>query len=133
MLSPDILAAMWFKWVLLSSIGATTLLGRGTIGEINRAPGGSELALGIVRESSSIAEANGYPLAPDAAEVISARLTRTESILVSSMYRDLHKGKPVEADHILGDLLRRGAEHGVTTPLLEAAYTQTKVYEDRRA
>jgi len=131
-LSPDILAGMWFKWVLLSSIGASTLLGRGTVGEINRAPGGSDMALGIVREASAIAEANGYRLTPEESEMIGTRLTRTDSVLVSSMYRDLHKGKPVEADQILGDLLRRGAEHGVATPLLAAAYTQTKVYEARR-
>ena len=131
-LAPDIRAAMWFKWVLLSSIGAITLLGRGTVGAINRAPGGHELALGVVGEACAIAAANGYGLNPEQTKTIRSRLTRTDSILVSSLYRDLHKGAAVEADHILGDLLRRGAEHGVASPLLGTAYTLTKVYEAKR-
>ena len=131
-LSSDILASMWLKWALLSSIGAITLLGRGTVGEINRVPGGRDLALGVAHEAMAIAAANGYRLDPADVAMIEKRLTREESILVSSLYRDLHKGAPVEADHILGDLLHRAALQHVPAPLLQAAYTQTKVYESRR-
>ncbi len=131
-LSPDILHAMWFKWTYLSAVGAVTLLGRGNIGEINRVPGGLDLASGVVAEANAIADANGYSMSPAQREFMETRVTVTESSLVSSLYRDLHKGAAVEADHILGDLLKRGAAHGVQTPLLSAAYTQTKVYEARR-
>ena len=132
-LSPNIRAAMWVKWVLLSSYGAITLLGRGTIGEVNRAHGGHALALAILREASMIAAANGFPIPPETAAYLEKRVTPIDSVLVSSMYRDLHKAAPVEADHIFGDLLRYGAEHGLESPLLSAAYTQTKVYEARRS
>ena len=128
-LSPNIRAAMWVKWVLLSSYGAITLLGRGTIGEVNRAHGGHALALGVLGEASAIAAANGFAIPPETAAFLVKRVTPVDSVLVSSMYRDLHKGAPVEADHIFGDLLRHGAEHGLESPLLNAAYTQTKVYE----
>ena len=131
-LSPNIRAAMWVKWVLLSSYGAITLLGRGTIGEVNRAHGGHALALGVLGEASAIAAANGFAIPPETAAFLVKRMTPVDSVLVSSMYRDLHKGAPVEADHIFGDLLRHGAEHGLESPLLSAAYTQTKVYEARR-
>jgi 2-dehydropantoate 2-reductase len=47
------------------------------------------------------------------------------------MYRDLMKGAPVEADHILGDLLDRA--NGIPAPLVTAAYVQLKVYEAARA
>ena len=40
------------------------------------------------------------------------------------------KGAPVEADHILGDLLERARD--VAAPLLKAAYVQLKVYEAGR-
>ena len=46
------------------------------------------------------------------------------------MYRDMLKGAPVEADHILGDLLARS--NGVEAPLLKGAYVQLKVYEGSR-
>jgi len=44
------------------------------------------------------------------------------------MYRDLQRGGPVEADHILGDLIRRGEAHNVPMPLVKAAYVQLSVY-----
>jgi 2-dehydropantoate 2-reductase len=47
------------------------------------------------------------------------------------MYRDLRKGAPVEADHILGDFIERGGAHGVATPLLKAAFVNLRVYQDR--
>jgi len=47
------------------------------------------------------------------------------------MYRDLRKGAPVEADHILGDFIERGSAHGVATPLLKAAFVNLHVYQDR--
>jgi 2-dehydropantoate 2-reductase len=56
------------------------------------------------------------------------RLTEAGSSLTASMYRDLKKGAPVEADHILGDLLARGQKYGVEAPLVRAAYAQLSVY-----
>ena len=44
------------------------------------------------------------------------------------MYRDLMRGAPVEADHILGDMIARGRAHGVNAPLLQAAYAQLSIY-----
>ena len=46
------------------------------------------------------------------------------------MFRDFSRGLPVEADHILGDLLARAK--GVRTPLILGAYTRLKVYEAKR-
>jgi 2-dehydropantoate 2-reductase len=45
------------------------------------------------------------------------------------MYRDLRKGAPVEADHILGDFIERGDGRGVATPLLQAAFVNLRVYQ----
>jgi 2-dehydropantoate 2-reductase len=49
-------------------------------------------------------------------------------MLTASMYRDLQKNSLVEADHILGDLLRRGNALGLESSLLQAAYVQLSVY-----
>ena len=46
----------------------------------------------------------------------------------ASMYRDLQAHAPVEADQILGDMLARGDRHGLTLPLLRAAYAQLSIY-----
>jgi 2-dehydropantoate 2-reductase len=47
------------------------------------------------------------------------------------MYRDLRKGAPVEVDHILGDFIERGGAHGIATRLLEAAFVNLQVYQER--
>lgn len=127
-LSPDVIAFMWQKWCFLAALGAITCMMRGSIGAIAAVPGGTEIERAIYDECNDIARANGYPTAKDFYTMISARLTAKDSPLTASMYRDMMRGGPVEADHILGDMLARGREFGVDTPLLQAAYVTLKVY-----
>ncbi len=111
-------------------MGTICVLSRGTIGQAARAPHGPRLALAILKEATEIATANGFPPNPVMYQQHIARFTDPGSNLTSSMYRDMVKGAPVEADHILGDLLDRA--NGVAAPLLTAAYVQLKVYEASR-
>jgi 2-dehydropantoate 2-reductase len=127
-LKPDIIATMWQKWTLLAAMGAITCLLRGTIGAIVAAPGGLETARAIDAECVAIATANGYPPEEAFHAVMTMRLTEAGSALTASMYRDMQKGARVEADHILGDLLARGRNHGVEAPLVQAAFAQLNVY-----
>jgi 2-dehydropantoate 2-reductase len=131
-LQPDILAFMWQKWTLLASLGSITCLLRGSIGQVAAAPGGVELARAILHECASIAHDAGYPIPQETLKQISTRFTTPGSPLTASMYRDMSKGAPVEADHILGDLLRRGRSYGLDTPLIQAAYTQLSIYAAAR-
>jgi 2-dehydropantoate 2-reductase len=55
------------------------------------------------------------------------------STQASSMYRDLQKGAPIEAEQIIGDLLARARSAGLATPLLATAYTHLMVYQNRLA
>jgi len=130
-LSPEIMQAMWEKWVQLASLGAITCLMRGTIGEIVAAPGGAELSIDVVNESVAVATACGHKPSEKVLLRHAAAMTAPGSLLTSSMYRDLRKGAPVEADHILGDFIERGSAHRVTTPLLKAAFVNLRVYQDR--
>jgi len=127
-LSPDILDFMWQKWTLLSAMAGITCLLRGNIGEIARAPLGIETEQAFLHETAAIATASGYPPTDKSFAAVTARLTDPESVLTASMYRDLSKNSPVEADQILGDLLRRGNALGLHSPLLQAAYVQLSVY-----
>ena len=130
-LSTDIMQAMWEKWVQLASLGAITCLARGTIGEIVAAPGGADLSLKVLDESAAVATACGHKPSETLLARHAAAMTAPESSLTSSMYRDLRKGALVEADHILGDFIKRGDAHGITTPLLKAAFVNLRVYQER--
>jgi 2-dehydropantoate 2-reductase len=129
--SENILQDMWEKWVLLASLGAATCLMRGNIGEIEAIPGGTDLARAILGESSGIATTCGYPPGPAFLARTEKMLTTRGSTLTSSMYRDLSKSAPVEVDQILGDLLERGRKSAVTTPLLEVACANLRIYQAR--
>ncbi|HZC96661.1 MAG TPA: 2-dehydropantoate 2-reductase [Bradyrhizobium sp.] len=126
--SEAILQEMWNKWVMLAALGGITCLLRGTVGQIEAAPGGTDLALQLLRECAACAAASGHPPGDDFMARIGATLTTRGSPLASSMYRDLQRGNDVEADHILGDLLARLRSFGLPGPILSAAYAGLAIY-----
>ena len=129
-LSTDIMQEMWEKWVQLVSLGAITCLMRGTIGEIVAAPGGADMSLKVLDESAAVATACGHKPSEALLSRHADAMTAPGSQLTSSMYRDLRKGAPVEADHILGDFIERGTARGITAPLLKAAFVNLRVYQE---
>ena len=132
-LSSSIEREMWEKWILLASLGAINCLMRGTIGEVAVAPGGADFAAHLLDEVIAAVRAVGT--APSDAFVAAAReqLTRQGSAQTSSMYRDLQQGKPIEADQIVGDLVRRAREANIETPLLSAAFANLSIYQSSLA
>ena len=126
--SAAILQEMWNKWVLLASLGGITCLLRGTVGQIEEAPGGADLARQLLEECAACAAASGYPPGDAFLARVGATLTTSGSPLASSMYRDLQRGNDVEADHILGDLLSRSRSLGLAVPMLTAAYAGLTIY-----
>ena len=130
-LSTDIMQEMWEKWVQLASLGAITCLMRGAIGEIVAVPGGADLSLKVLDESAAVATACGHKPSEALLSRHAGALIAPGSPLTASMYRDLRKGAPVEADHILGDFIERGAAHRVATPLLKAGFVNLRIYQER--
>jgi 2-dehydropantoate 2-reductase len=129
-LSTAILLEMWEKWVLISTMAGITCLMRGAVGDIVAANAG-DLAIALLDECSAIAAAQAF--APRAATDTRNRtmLTMPGSTFAASMLRDIERGAPIEADHIVGDLLRRGGQ-AVDYPLLRVVYAHLKAYEARR-
>ncbi len=131
-ISDHILRDLWQKWVQLASLGAVNCLLRGNIGQIAAIPGGADLALAILGECAAIAKAAGFPQSDAFLQQHGTALTASGATTTSSMFRDLRKGLPVEGDTIVGDLLRRGQELGLKTPLLQAAFVNLSVYQRER-
>lgn len=131
-LSTAIMQDMWEKWVFIATGAGITCLMRGTVGDIVVA-GGTDLTLALLDECAAIAAAQGFPPSEAALARSRTMFTAPGSALAASMLRDVERGGPTEADHVLGDLLRRGEERGIRTPLLGVAYAHLKSYEARRA
>jgi 2-dehydropantoate 2-reductase len=130
-LSDDILADMWAKWVFIATVGAFTCLMRGAVGEIVAVPGGDKLGPAFLAEATAIAQANGYPIADAQIRNTTATVTQPGSGLTSSMYRDVLDGHPTESDYIVGDLVTRGLDHGLESPLFHLAAMQLAVHNAR--
>jgi 2-dehydropantoate 2-reductase len=131
--SEQILRVMWEKWVFLASLAGITCLSRAAVGDVVAA-GGADLAAALLEECRVIAAAAGYPPGDDALLASLARLTDRRSAVSASMLGDLERRGRTEADHVLGDLLRRrGDASDRDRSLLRLAYVAVKASEARAA
>jgi 2-dehydropantoate 2-reductase len=130
--SEHIIQEMWEKWVFLASLAAATSLMRSSVGNILAAPGGKDFMLGMLDESSAVATAEGHAPRAPFLERTRGMFTAAESQMTASMFRDIKVGAPVEADHVIGDLIARGDAAKVPVPKLRTAYTHLKAYEKQR-
>ncbi|MEU4353054.1 2-dehydropantoate 2-reductase [Streptomyces virginiae] len=129
----DIVAAMWHKWVFISTLVAVTCLMRGTVGEVNAVAGGAALGASLLAEAAAVSAAAGHPVPAAELAFTTATVTTPGSPLTPSLYRDLVAGAPTEADHVLTDLTVRARALGVATPLLDLAALHLRVHEHRLA
>lgn len=129
--SSTILNDMWEKWVFLASLAGITCLMRAVVGDIVAA-GSADLALELFEECGSIAKQAGYPPRTPFIERSRGVLTAAGSSLAASMLRDIERGGRIEADQIIGDLLRRSPANGKGAPLLQLVHAHLKVYESAR-
>jgi 2-dehydropantoate 2-reductase len=130
--SEHIIQEMWEKWVFLASLAASTCLMRTSVGNILAAPGGRDFILGMLDECSAVATAQGHAPRAPFLERTRGMLTAEGSPMTASMFRDIRAGAPVEADHVIGDLVARGDAAKVPVPKLRTAYIHLKAYEKQR-
>lgn len=129
--SDDIMQSMWEKWIMLATLASTTSMMRSAVGDILHAPGGQQFLESVLEECSGVAAA--YEHAPSEAffHRTRAMLGDHASGMTASMFRDISNNGRIEADHVVGDLIRRGEAKGAKTTLLQLAYLHLKAYEAR--
>jgi len=130
--SDNIMQEMWEKWVMLTSLAASTSLMRAAVGHILAAPGGRDFILGVRDECIAVAKAADHTPREAFITRMTGMLTAEGSPLTASMFRDIKAGAPVEADHVVGDMIARGDAAKVPVPRLRVAYTHLKAYESQR-
>ncbi len=130
--SEHIIQDMWEKWVFLASLAASTCLMRTSVGNILAVPGGRDFLLGMLDECSATASAEGHAPGGPFFQRTRGLLTTEGSLMTASMFRDIKAGLPVEADHVIGDLVARGDAAKIPVSKLRTAYTHLKAYEKQR-
>ena len=134
-LSNAVVLEMWEKWVFLATLAGITCLMRASIGDIVGAPGGRAAIEDLYAECVAVAAAAGFAPREKVAAQARAMLTQEGAPITASMLRDIEVKARIEADHVVGDLIARGAARAPDSPRpgLERAYTHLKAYERRRA
>ncbi len=130
--SSDIQGEQWIKFSFLAALAAGTCLMRSHIGGIVASADGRDFMATLHDECLAVAAAEGRPIPDKAAAIARATLTEAGSTLKASMLRDLEAGRRTEAVHIVGDLLTRARQHGLSPPLLALAWVHLQAYETNR-
>ncbi|MFZ4535842.1 2-dehydropantoate 2-reductase [Propionivibrio sp.] len=130
--SDNIEQAMWDKFVFLSTLAGSTCTLRASIGDILNTVAGESFITGLLAECARIAEASGHTVAEAQLTAFRRQLTERGSVLMASMLRDVERGGPTEADHILGDMAARAQAKGVEAPMLKLACSHLQAYDMRR-
>ena len=132
-LSRNVVRDLWLKLVHLSTVAGMTCMMRANLGEIVRTPEGSALLKAFFDANARIASHAGH--APDEAFVRTyySLFEQRDSRYEASMLRDIEKGGPIEAEHILGFMLKKAREASLDDTVHRLAYTHVKAYDERRA
>jgi 2-dehydropantoate 2-reductase len=127
-----VMQEMWEKWIFIASAAGITSLMRGSVGDIVAAEA-VDLTRALFNECVAIGTSHGFAPGKAAVERFMSILTAPNSLFTASMLRDIEAGQPIEADHILGDLLKRDKSGGQSSPLLRIACAHLKTYQGRRS
>ncbi len=131
-LADDIMLELWEKFVLLTTLAAMTCLMRGSVGDVLAADDGEALMAETLEACRRTAAAAGHPPRDESLARARSMLFVRGSAFMASMLRDLEGGHRIEADHIVGDMLRRARAAGVEPGPLRAAYSHLQAHQARR-
>lgn len=128
----DVMQHCWEKYVFIATLAAVSTLMRAAVGDVVSIEGGRGAIIKVLEVCALTAAHNGFPMRPNAYEEALATLSEQGSALTASMLRDLEAGGRVEAEQIVGDMMRRAQAAGLGPGLLGVAYMHLRAREARR-
>jgi 2-dehydropantoate 2-reductase len=120
---------LWQKFLFICAFSGVTAVSRLPIGTILADPVTHDLFRGASEEVEALARAGGIGLPADCVEQAMATAA-VEPWGRGSLYHDLAGGRRLELESLNGEVVRRGREHGVSTPLNFAIYAALRPYID---
>jgi 2-dehydropantoate 2-reductase len=114
-LAEDFVTLLWRKLAINAVAGLMVLAGRRA--GMFRRPDVGELARALAAETLAVARAEGADLPDTVADELVAEFAGYPEDLGSSILFDREAGRPLEWDARNGVVARRGATHGISTPV----------------
>jgi 2-dehydropantoate 2-reductase len=121
-LAPDVEAAMWRKFLMITTFSGVGAVTRAPIGVMRTLPETRAMLELSLREIYEVGLARGVALTPEAMEAALAFMDALPATATASMQRDILAGRPSELEAQNGAVVRLGAEAGVDTPLNRFIY-----------
>jgi 2-dehydropantoate 2-reductase len=114
---PDIQAALWDKFLFVTSWGGVGTVTRAPVGVLRSVPELRQMMEQVMSEVFAVTQARNITLPDDAIKKAIALLDSLPPSGVTSLQRDIVEGHPSELASWNGAVVRLGQEVGVTTPL----------------
>jgi 2-dehydropantoate 2-reductase len=124
----DVRIAIWQKFLFICAFSGVTALTRMSIGPILADQATHALFRGTLEETEVVARGGGIALPEDCVEQALATAAAVEPWGRSSLYHDLAHERRLELEALNGEVVRRGHEHDIRTPLNFAIYAALKPY-----
>jgi len=114
----DIRTALWEKLLIICVTGGVMALARSPLGPVLATEDGREFVRAVIAEADAVGTASSVPLPVDAASrAYDFVRDRVEPVATSSMLEDLLAGRRLELEWLNGEIVRRGRELGIPTPM----------------
>jgi len=130
-ISDDIRATIWAKFLFVATMGGVGSLVRAPIGVVRDLPETRALLADSLAEIQALALAHQIPMSAATIEKTWHYLDALPAAATSSLQRDIASGRPSELEAWSGAVVRLGAEKGVATPLHRVIYHALLPHERR--
>tara|TARA_Y100000588_G_scaffold112808_1_gene123864 strand:+ start:144 stop:1055 length:912 start_codon:yes stop_codon:yes gene_type:complete len=127
-LSKDISTDLWEKLIFISALSGMSCITRSTFQEIIGNKLGKQATESLLEETHSVALADGANISKHVVSEIMTHFIDQKSKLVSSMYKDMVDGKPMEVDVINGAVSKLGKKYGIPTPINDLIYAALNIH-----
>jgi 2-dehydropantoate 2-reductase len=119
---PDIKAAVWAKFLQISSWSGLGAITRAPVGVWRSQPGTRQMWRQAMQEVLAVAQAHQVALAPGLIEQVTGYVDKLPPEATASMQRDILDGRPSELKWQSGAVVRLGQERQIATPVHRFIY-----------
>jgi 2-dehydropantoate 2-reductase len=130
--SPNIEAGLWSKFILIGSTGSVGAISRVPIGVIRAVPETRALLISVMEELRDIGLAKGVALPADIVDRVMTMIDKVPAETMASLQREFMEGRPSELDDWVGAVVKLGDKHRHPTPLHRTMYAAL-LPQERRA
>lgn len=116
LIEKDIEAALWSKFVFITTHSGATSFCRSTEGPIRSDPWGRQFLIGLASEAAAVAHARRINLNANFVDYVMKQIDGLPADAQGSMYTDLQRGARLELEWLNGLVVKLGEECGIATP-----------------